>query len=180
MNQLKIAHTLWKEHIESIQKNSIIAVDATCGNGHDSLFLSNFSHIELHCIDIQSQAIAETRQRLADKKAYFHHTSHESLEFIEKPIDLIVYNLGYLPGSDKQTITTSKTTLLSLASALTLLSPGGMISLMIYTGHLGGVEEKTGIFDFFRKTNYKINLFHLTTPLKQNAPELLIIKKYGS
>ena len=179
MNQLKIAHTLWKEHIESIQKKPIIVVDATCGNGHDSLFLSNFPYTELHCIDIQEKAINETKHRLGDKKAYFHHISHQSLEFIEKPIDLIVYNLGYLPGSDKQTITTAKTTLLSLTSALSLLTPKGMISLMIYTGHPGGVEEKNHILDFFKATTYKINLFHLTTPLKKNAPELLVIKKYN-
>jgi trans-aconitate methyltransferase len=177
MNQLKIAHNLWKEHIESTQKRPIIVVDATCGNGHDSLFLSNFPYIELHCIDIQCQAIEETKRRLGDKKAYFHHISHESFECIAKPIDLIVYNLGYLPGSDKQTITTAKTTLLSLTSALSLLTPGGMISVMVYTGHPGGEQEKVEILNFLSSISDKISLIHLTSPLKQHAPELLILKK---
>jgi hypothetical protein len=177
MNQLKIAHTLWKEYIESIQKTPIIVVDATCGNGHDSLFLSSLAYVELHCIDIQRQAIDETMRRLGDNKAYFHHTSHESFECIGKSIDLIVYNLGYLPGSDKQKITTAKTTLVSLSSALSLLTPGGMISLMLYTGHPGGVEEKIEILDFLSSTSDKISLIHITSPLKQHAPELLILKK---
>ena len=81
-------------------------------------------------IDIQEDAIAQTQQLLeknlsSEKKAQVHLLQHSHEEFPEIAkqhlIKLIVYNLGYLPGGNKQLTTTTDTTVTSVQKALTLL-----------------------------------------------------------
>ncbi len=179
MNQNDLAHSIWKEHLLSKKGEKLNIIDATCGNGYDSLFLSEFEDCELHCIDIQEKALITTKKRLENKKNTIHYylKSHEDLSFIQKPIDLIVYNLGYLPGSDKKIITNEKTTLASLSSAKNLLKPSGMISVMVYTGHIGGDIEKISIMNFISNLNKNFKISHFNNPLKVLCPELIIIKK---
>ncbi len=173
MKPLKIAHHLWQKHLEC--KESCV-IDATCGNGHDSLFLASLKGVTLHCVDIQELAIENTKKRLfLHPKTLFHHRSHNDLSFIKEPIDLIVYNLGYLPGSDKTVITTPDESLSSLKSALSIIKPQGMISLMIYTGHNGGEEEKVKIFSFLEQIAAKWSISHITHPFKLSCPEILVI-----
>lgn len=173
MNLLKEAHEIWAQHIESLKKEDICLVDATCGNGHDALFLSSLPHNHLHLIDIQQDAINSTRKKVS--KAHFHLRSHEDLSFILEPIHLITYNLGYLPGSDKSIITRPDTTLKSLQSALDQLAPNGMISLMVYKGHDGGMDEYNHIQHFFKGLPESYKCKHIINPLKPTAPELFII-----
>jgi hypothetical protein len=47
--------------------------------------------------------------------------------------------LGYLPGGDKTITTVSETTQLALEAAKKILIPGGLISLVVYVGHPGGM-----------------------------------------
>lgn len=152
-------------------------VDATCGNGHDSLFLASFERGDLYCIDIQEKAIIQTKNRLsAYPNSQFHLRSHQDLTFINGEIDLIVYNLGYLPGGNKEIITKASTTVLSLQSALSKLSKDGMISIMIYTGHEGGKKEKDNIMSFIKALPPKHSIQHITNPTKPTCPEILIIR----
>jgi hypothetical protein len=51
---------------------------------------------------------------------------------------LVAFNLGYLPGGDKEIITRSETTLLALEAAKRILIPQGLISIVVYVGHPGG------------------------------------------
>lgn len=173
MNLLKKAHEIWAQHIECLEKEDICLVDATCGNGHDALFLSSLPHNYLHLIDIQKDAIESTKRKVS--KAHFHLRSHEDLSFISEPIHLITYNLGYLPGSDKSIITRPDTTLKSLQSALDQLAPNGMISLVVYKGHDGGMDEYNCIQHFINNLPEPCICKHITNPLKPAAPELFII-----
>jgi hypothetical protein len=52
-----------------------------------------------------------------------------------------MFNLGYLPGADKACITRPESTLAGLSACLERLKPGGLISLVAYLGHPGGLEE---------------------------------------
>ena len=173
MNPLKIAHALWKEHLKGCNKPTL--VDATCGNGHDALFLTSLEG-KLHCIDIQEKALLSTKNRLSKHTSIqYHLKSHEDLSFIEGEIDLIVYNLGYLPGGDKEIITLSTTTVSSLSSAITKLSPTGMISIMMYTGHEGGLKERNDILNFIKNLPPSYSTSHITNPNKPTCPEILLI-----
>lgn len=51
---------------------------------------------------------------------------------------LVTFNLGYLPGGDKNLITKVDTTLQALQAASNVLQPGGLISIVAYVGHPGG------------------------------------------
>ena len=51
---------------------------------------------------------------------------------------LVAFNLGYLPGGDKTIITVPKTTELALQAASSIVSSGGLISVLVYIGHPGG------------------------------------------
>lgn len=122
-------------------------VDATAGNGHDTLFLAQLVGDGglVYAYDVQEQAIAATAERLTaarvQNRVQLHHASHEEIAFIQGEIQAVVFNLGYLPGSDKAMITKADSTLGAIQAALHRLSRGGIIVLVIYRGHEGGEEE---------------------------------------
>ncbi|MFD2922783.1 tRNA (mnm(5)s(2)U34)-methyltransferase [Halobacillus naozhouensis] len=136
-----------------------IAIDGTCGNGHDTLLISQLvgetGHI--YGFDIQDEAIFNTKQRLIDHQAIEQTTLiHDSHATIEQHIPIehltrlkaAIFNLGYLPGSDKSVITEANHTLSSIQSILSYLQKGGLVVLVVYYGHPGGEEEKTALLDY--------------------------------
>lgn len=138
---LKLSKNLWKELLSS----GDLVIDATCGNGHDTLFLADICSVI--ALDIQIEALQNTEKRLQEhgKKAAFHRMGHEHIDtlFLPHPPKLVVYNLGYLPGADKTLTTKTETTLKSTQKALDLLAPGGALSITCYPGHEeGAIEEK--------------------------------------
>jgi len=172
MNHLQLQKLLWKS---VVQKGDTV-IDATCGNGHDTHYLQTLSPGRLIAIDKQLEAINNSKSRVVGVEWYHqcHSTFPESVQ--KSSVSLIVYNLGYLPGGDKQLITKTDTTLKSIKNGLELLKPGGMISLTIYTGHPGGQEEEEAIITFantlpsnqYRVQNTKWLNYH-------NHPSLLTI-----
>ncbi len=149
-------------------EKSFFVVDATAGNGHDTLFLARTvdqSGAAGACVlafDIQATALDRVRQRLtgADVKVpvYLFHEGHEYLEErvsclihekkIPERLAAIVFNLGFLPGSNKLIITRPDTTLAALGAAIRLLSPHGIMTVHMYSGHVGGGEECLAVLDF--------------------------------
>lgn len=129
-------------------------VDATAGNGHDTLFLAQLVGEGglVYAYDVQEQAIAATAERLAaagmQNRVQLHHASHTEISFIQEEIQAVVFNLGYLPGSDKEMITQADSTIEAVQAALHQLSRGGMIVLVIYRGHEGGEEEARHIEEY--------------------------------
>lgn len=124
-------------------------VDATCGNGHDTLLLAQLvgDSGQVWGFDVQEQAISATAQRLAEagvtERATLLNVGHEELaSHVTAPLQAVLFNLGYLPGSDRTIITRPETTLVALNQALELLALGGMIMVTIYPGHDGGSSEQ--------------------------------------
>ena len=90
--------------------------------------------------DIQEEAIARTMKLLEENnllyRVFLIHDSHVKIdEYIQEPLDLIVYNLGYLPRSDKRIITRADSTLTSVSKALELLKENGIMLIVSYIGH---------------------------------------------
>ncbi|MDO5483900.1 MAG: class I SAM-dependent methyltransferase [Desulfovibrionaceae bacterium] len=134
----------------------LLLVDATCGNGHDSLFLLRHApeNALLLCFDVQEAALAATRARLEAAglagQARLFLRGHEALgevlaaialETPERRLACVCFNLGWLPGGDKRLTTRAPQSGQALEAALTALAPQGVISLHCYTGHDGGQEE---------------------------------------
>lgn len=138
---LELSKELWKKFL----KKEDLAIDATCGNGHDTLFLSGLSSVV--ALDIQKLAIDNTKKLLEshEKTAELYLLSHEKIDELPLPKAprLIVYNLGYLPKGDKAITTMTDTTLLSVKKSLTILAEGGALCITCYPGHAeGALEEK--------------------------------------
>jgi methylase of polypeptide subunit release factors len=140
-NHLLLAQKYWKNLLKPIDN----VIDATCGNGLDSLFLKKLIYKgKLFCLDIQKKALENThfllkKENVDFKNIFLIKKSHEDFSYIPKtPVKLIVYNLGYLPKSDKTITTKTKTTLKSIKNTLNLIEKDGGISITCYPGHLEG------------------------------------------
>ena len=126
--------------------------DATCGNGHDTLFLARLvgEGGKVWAFDIQENAIENTRMLLSEAgclaQVELVASGHERFaEFVEEPLKAAVFNLGYLPGGNKEIITNPDASLAALGQAAGILIPGGVIAVCIYTGHSGGAEEGAAV-----------------------------------
>jgi len=124
------------------------AIDGTCGNGQDTLFLAKLVASEgmVWAFDIQEGALARTREvleaaGLADRVSLVH-AGHERLaEFVAEPVRAILFNLGYLPTGERAIKTSAESTLAALEQGRQMLSPSGIIVIAVYTGHDGGEAE---------------------------------------
>lgn len=123
-------------------------VDATCGNGNDTLLLARLvgETGRVWAFDIQEEALRGTAQLLDEagcrQQVELCAMGHERLaERVADPLKAVVFNLGYLPGGDKGCVTQPATTLAALEAACQLIVPGGCILVALYPGHLGGAEE---------------------------------------
>ncbi|MCB1228652.1 MAG: methyltransferase domain-containing protein [Verrucomicrobiae bacterium] len=124
------------------------AIDATAGNGHDTLFLAELVGPEgkVVAFDVQPEAIEATRARLeaggvADRVRLVRECHSRLADSIEGEWNAVMFNLGYLPGGDKATITRPETTLAAMEAALKVLAPRGRMMVVVYPGHPGGEVE---------------------------------------
>lgn len=139
---------------ESIEEGEI-AVDATAGNGHDTLYLAEIvgENGHIYSFDIQQEAIDATTNRLIDhqldKRATVILDGHQHVaKYVTETIAGAVFNLGYLPGANHEIITTGETTIQAIESLLSLLKLNGIIVLVIYHGHEGGKTERDAVLNY--------------------------------
>ncbi|MDQ6951976.1 MAG: class I SAM-dependent methyltransferase [Mariprofundaceae bacterium] len=167
-------------------------IDATAGNGHDTLFLAQAVGKKGHVFsfDIQAQALKNTRQRVEKHpntaSVEYVHSGHEQMQAklplgYHGHIQAIVFNLGYLPQADHTMITTPQTTLNALQQACALLRQGGIISILAYTGHDGGREEAEAIKQWLFTLNVNFK-HHIEIPqnTRLSPPEYIFIHKINS
>lgn len=176
--------------IATVLRPGDIAIDATVGNGHDTLFLATQvgASGKVYGFDIQEQALDTAYQRLQQAgqtaPVSLYHAGHELLaillpESVAGRVKAVMFNLGYLPGGDKGRTTGASTTLAALQAALALLGPGGVISLLAYTGHPGGRQEAELVKAW--AAALPAELFRVTLEVPANgqgtAPEWLVIRR---
>lgn len=134
--------------IQPVIQEGDIAIDATAGNGYDTLFLADAvgASGRVLAFDIQQDAVASARERISTagfaERVDFFQESHAlmSRHAKERSVAVAMFNLGYLPGSD-HSVATGTDTLEALESAALLLKIGGVLSVVCYPGHDGGGEE---------------------------------------
>jgi ubiquinone/menaquinone biosynthesis C-methylase UbiE len=152
---LDFAHTLATDALEE----GDAAVDATVGNGHDTVVLARRVGTAgtVHGFDVQAEAIRSTRSRLQDAgeagQVTLHRAGHETMEQHVPPdlvgqVGAVTFNLGYLPGSDSPVTTGPSTTIPALEAAVRVLRPGGVVTIVLYTGHEGGAREARAVDDW--------------------------------
>ena len=143
-NALLWAKELWK----SCLKEGSFAVDATMGNGHDTLTLARMvgESGKIWAFDVQDGALENTKKRLEKEnvleRVYLIRASHEFMdEYVPEKVDAVVFNLGWLPGQEHAVTTNTKSTLTAVNKALELLKPGGLLTVCVYPGHEEGRRE---------------------------------------
>lgn len=158
MNKLLRATKLLHLLLNNFLKEGQIAVDATAGNGYDTLFLAQQvgPSGRVYAFDIQNEALDKAKKLLAchnySERVKFILDSHDKLKYyVKQEINCLVYNLGYLPGGDKNIITTENTSLTSLQQGIELIAPGGVLSLIAYRGHSGGDKEAQIVEEYLQR-----------------------------
>ena len=173
-----------KQLLKKVVGQGDVVVDATCGNGHDTLFLSELVGLNgvVYGFDIQQQAIDTTKQRLDDAGANnvkLILDSHAFMsQYIHKPIRAVMFNLGYLPHGDSSITTEGESTWQAILCALQWLHVGGLIIVVIYHGHDAGkveqkiIEEKITTLDKAKTAILKYEFLN-----KKDAPYVIVIEK---
>jgi SAM-dependent methyltransferase len=182
---LNYSHHLLEEIIEPGET----VIDATCGNGNDTLFLSKLvgEFGEVIAFDIQEQAIDNTDQLLVDNNCTnvsLVLDSHANIENylikeLEGNIGGAIFNLGYLPKSDKTIVTEGSSTVKAIDIILRYLKKNGRIILVVYYGHEGGEEEKNTILKHvisLDQKKYNVLQYGFINQ-KNNPPFIIAIQK---
>ena len=145
--------------IAAVLREGDLAIDATAGNGHDTVFLAKLvgETGKVIAFDVQEQAIVSTRERLEAEglleRVKLVHGSHGSITEQVKPgsVSAVMFNLGYLPGGDHAVITRTAETLQALEGALGVLKAGGILTIVCYPGHEGGDQESAAVVAWAEK-----------------------------
>jgi predicted methyltransferase len=180
-NAVSVSHGLLKDNI----KKGSVCIDATCGNGNDTLLLCELCGKDgyVYAFDIQKQACINTSSLLRRNKitsAKVICDSHENVDaFIKKPVDCAVFNLGYLPKSDSNISTHPISTISALKKIMALLKKDGIIVMCAYVGHSGGMREYSKITKFLNKMQaQEFQTLIIDQPnAKKLAPKVIFIKK---
>jgi len=158
-----------------------IVVDATAGNGYDSLFLAE--HVgeqgHVYSFDIQQAALTSTAKRLGEltNRVSLILDSHENVDqYVTKEIAGAMFNLGYLPsGEDLSIVTQPESTIKAIHKLLNMLKVGGIISIVVYNGHVGAANERKALLNYVHSLEQSdVQVIKYEQINQQNDPPFLI------
>ena len=187
--EVKSARYLAREAIQRTVLPGDSVIDATMGNGHDTLMLCEAVGPggRVYAFDIQLQAVDETKKRLCEHgmadRATLIHAGHERMaEYVKEPVKAVMFNLGWLPGGNHSVTTKWETTRQAVESALTLLSPSGIVVICAYPGHEEGAREERELTAFLSGlSNRQYNVLHQRfLNATSGAPECYVIQRLQS
>lgn len=165
---------------ERFIKPGDIVVDATCGNGNDTLALSKLAK-DVYAFDVQTGAINNTKEILKKNERNNVTLINDSHEYIDKylkkykrKISLITFNLGYLPSGNKKIMTNHKSTVNAIKKGLNLLNKKGIILVTCYP-HEEGKKEAKEIINYLTDNKIAYKIYRNTD--NNNAPFLIEIKE---
>lgn len=146
----------WAEELHgSLLTQGDTAIDATMGNGYDTERLCNLvgDTGRVYAFDVQEAAVESTRQRLEKAglldRAELILAGHERCaELAPEGVALAAFNLGWLPGTEHSVTTRVETTLTGANACLTLLRPGGVLTICVYPGHAEGARELAALTEW--------------------------------
>ena len=177
---------LAREAVRAVLRPGERAIDATVGNGHDTLLLARLVAPDGQVVgfDVQRRALAQARVQLRqaglESRVTLLHCGHEEMA-ARVPADwagrvgAVMFNLGYLPGGDKTLITRAATTVAALEQARSLLRVGGLLSVLVYRGHAGADGEVTAVDDWLRALDGPFRVTRHTSP----GPLLFLVSRAG-
>lgn len=158
LNAMLLSH----DYARRLIKPGDRVVDATCGNGGDTVFLAQLvgEGGRVDGFDIQAQALTKTRSKLEMAglidRCHLHELSHDRMdEYVNPGVRCILFNLGYLPGGDHAIGTRPVTTLPAIQKSLELILVGGAVLICLYYGGDSGFEEHAAVLDLIQNLSVK-------------------------
>ena len=177
-----------KIFLEKIIEKGDVVIDATMGNGYDTVYLGNLvgNTGKVYAFDVQKEALLSTKKKVVrdnmEDRVELILDGHENLDkYVKENVSCVVFNLGYLPRAKHVVITKPDTTLEAIKKSLDLLKPNGIISIAAYIGHEGGLEEKNHICEYLNNLDQRqYNVLHMEfTNQINNPPQLILVEKKG-
>lgn len=183
-NSLTISHEL----IKKVVQQGDTVVDATMGNGNDTLFLAGLvgGNGKVYSFDIQEYALANTRKKLEDNGigdcVELIMDGHQNIDrYVEKGVKAVMFNLGYLPKGDHNIGTKAETTIEALKKSMELLVIGGIIMMVIYYGGDSGFDEKEAVLEYVKTIDCRKHVVLVSDFVNQiNCPPIAVcIEKFA-
>lgn len=185
-NDFRSARFWAQEMIQAALFEGAVAVDATMGNGHDTLWLCRQvgESGRVYAFDVQQQAMDNTAAGLEAagmrSRAELFCVGHQHMaEYVDRPADVIMFNLGWLPGTEHGVTTLRETTLQAADAALSLLKKDGLLTICIYPGHEEGMRELEALLSWAAQLDPKKYDALLKTYVNQpnHPPRLLAVRR---
>ena len=177
-NVLAITHHFIEKTVSAGDR----VIDATMGNGHDTLFLSKLvgENGRVFAFDIQQQAVDGTKKLLEKEGAENCElilSGHEKMEeYVSDEVAAVMFNLGYLPGGDHSVGTLADTTIKALESAMRLIKTGGVITVGVYYGGDSGFDEKNRVMEYIAGIDFKkFTVLTLDYKNRPNCPPIAVV-----
>jgi hypothetical protein len=100
-------------------------------------------------------------------------------KYVKEKICAGVFNLGYLPGSDKKVTTMRESTLAAVKCAVSLLDDDGIVLICIYPGHAEGEAEGKMLCEFlsheYDRKEYCVGMFRILN--SPDSPFFIAVEK---
>ncbi|MCL4108432.1 UNVERIFIED_CONTAM: hypothetical protein GTU68_046125 [Idotea baltica] len=170
-----MAHQLIRERLIA----GDFAIDATVGNGHDTLFLAGCvgKTGRVFGFDVQPEAIEAATKRIAEAGSenvtLFTESHADVADHVSAPVKAVMFNLGYFPGGDKSIITQESSTIAALEAICELGAE--IITIVIYHGHDGGGDEASAVVKWAEsldQTEFSVIRYGFIN--QRNAPPFLV------
>ena len=186
-NDFRSARFWAAELIERALYPGATAVDATLGNGHDALWLCGLvgETGRVYGFDVQREAVERSRARLAEagveSRATLILDGHQNMGAYVSPecADVVMFNLGWLPGAAHGVTTRTETTLEAVDAALKVLKEDGVMTVCVYPGHDEGARERDALLSWARGLDERSYDVMLRAYLNQSGdpPLMIAVKK---
>lgn len=138
-----------KAIVEENTREGAFVIDATMGNGYDTVWLAKLvgETGRVYAFDIQPLALERTKEKLeaeglSGRTSLFLMGHQHMAQVVKESADAVVFNLGWLPGTEKETRTRADTTISAVEAALSILKTGGVVTICVYPGHEEGKVER--------------------------------------
>ena len=168
--------------VRSVVKEGDIVIDATVGNGNDTIFLAELvgNSGKVYGFDIQKVAIDIANESLQKanllNKVQLINDSHQNVsQYVHDKVKAAMFNLGYLPGGNQNIITSPLSTVFAITNIMSILQVGGIITIIIYYGHNGGIKEMNSVLDYVSNLDssyYSVQKIEVIN--NNNTPPILV------
>lgn len=183
---LRNARCLAADYMLRTIREGDTVVDATMGNGKDTLFLCDLvggsGHV--YAFDVQAEAVERTRERVREAgfepRTTLLLAGHETMaDHVKAPVQAVMFNLGWLPGAEHIVTTRTETTLKAVSAALELIAPGGIVTVCVYPGHEEGTRELKALKEYVSGLSVRTFnvLYHSFVNASSQTPQLFLIQR---